>query len=144
MEYPVYRPTKRVNKETPLIPDEIDYENLLQQILLKQKIKGKKNLPPFKPADDLYDIKPYSKKQAKKLGVKIEPSTKRNKKIDVFDMNNQYILSIGDKNYKDYPTYMLENGKEYADNRRRLYKIRHNKNRNVLGSASYYADNILW
>jgi hypothetical protein len=48
-DYPVYRPTKRVNKNTPLTPDEIDTDNLLQQILLKQKYKGDKNLPPFLP-----------------------------------------------------------------------------------------------
>jgi hypothetical protein len=45
--YPVYRPTIRVNKDTPLTVSEIDPENLKEQILLKQKIKGK-NLPPFK------------------------------------------------------------------------------------------------
>lgn len=46
--YPVYRPTKRVSAATPLILKEIDPTNLQQQIKLKQKIKGKKNLPPFK------------------------------------------------------------------------------------------------
>jgi hypothetical protein len=43
----VYRPTKRVNKNTPLTIDEIDPANLKEQIALKQLIKGKKNLPPF-------------------------------------------------------------------------------------------------
>ena len=143
LDYPVYRPTKRVTKKTPLTPNEIDPENLLQQILLKQRIKGESNLPAFE-GKGLYDIKPYSYKQAEKLGVKIAPSTQKGKKIDVFDYNNQYILSIGGKGYKDYPTYLLEKGKEYADNRRRLYKIRHEKDRKVLGSAGYYADKILW
>jgi hypothetical protein len=46
--YPVYRPTKRVSKHTPLTVSEIDPENLKKQIVLKQKIKGTKNLPPFK------------------------------------------------------------------------------------------------
>ena len=46
-EYPVYRPTKRINKETPLTVNEINKTNLMKQILLKQKIKGKKNLKPF-------------------------------------------------------------------------------------------------
>lgn len=46
LDYPVYRPTKRVNKKTPLTPDEIDPNNLIQQIILKQLIKG--NLPKFK------------------------------------------------------------------------------------------------
>jgi len=143
LEYPVYRPTIRVNKNTPLTPDEIDPENLLQQILLKQKYKGDKNLPAFE-GKGLYDIKPYSYKQAEKLGVKIAPSTNPKKKIDVFDYNKQFILSIGAKGYSDYPTYTAEKGKEYADERRRLYKIRHNKDRNKEGSAGYYADQILW
>ena len=46
--YPVYRPTKRITKDTPLLPNEIDKGNLKQQIILKQKIKGNKNLPAFK------------------------------------------------------------------------------------------------
>ena len=45
--YPVYRPTVRVNKNTPLIPSEISPSNLKKQIALKQKIKGSKNLPKF-------------------------------------------------------------------------------------------------
>ena len=47
LEYPVYRPTKRVNKHTPLTVDEIDPKNLKKQIALKQIIKGEHNLPPF-------------------------------------------------------------------------------------------------
>ena len=46
-EYPVYRPTKRISKDTPLTPDEIDPENLKLQIKEKQKIKGDRNLSAF-------------------------------------------------------------------------------------------------
>jgi hypothetical protein len=46
--YPVYRPSVRVNKSTPLTVQEIDPSNLKKQISLKQQIKGKTNLPPFK------------------------------------------------------------------------------------------------
>ena len=45
--YPVYRPTKRVSKKTPLLASEIDPKNLQRQIALKQSIRGSKNLPPF-------------------------------------------------------------------------------------------------
>jgi hypothetical protein len=45
--YPVYRPTKRVTKDTPLLPSEIDPTNLKKQIQRKQKIKGERNLEPF-------------------------------------------------------------------------------------------------
>jgi hypothetical protein len=46
--YPVYRPTVRINKNTPLTIYEIDKNDLKKQIKLKQKIKGTANLPPFK------------------------------------------------------------------------------------------------
>jgi hypothetical protein len=46
--YPVYRPTKIVNKTTPLTINEINPTNLKKQIILKQKLKGNYNLPPFK------------------------------------------------------------------------------------------------
>ena len=91
-----------------------------------------------------YKIDPEAKKVAKKLGVKIEPSKKKFKKIDVFDFNNQYITSVGDTRYNDYRSYIKEKGKEYADTRRRLYKIRHQKNRLIEGTPSYYADQLLW
>jgi hypothetical protein len=48
LNYPVYRPTVRINKLTPLIPSEIDKLNLKEQILLKQLLRGDYNLPPFK------------------------------------------------------------------------------------------------
>jgi hypothetical protein len=44
--YPVYRPTIRVNKNTPLTATEVDPVQLKKQIKLKQKIRGS-NLPPF-------------------------------------------------------------------------------------------------
>ena len=92
----------------------------------------------------MYDISKYSFDQAKKLGVKIKQSTRKGKKIDVLDWNGQYILSIGDIRYDDYTTYLKNKGKEYAEERRRLYRIRHKKNAEILGSRAYYAFNILW
>ena len=47
-KYPTYRPTKRISKMTPLTVHEINPSNLKTQIALKQMIKGKSNLPPFK------------------------------------------------------------------------------------------------
>lgn len=46
--YPVYRPFKRINKQSPLTVYEIDPNQVKEQIKLKQKIRGNKNLPPFK------------------------------------------------------------------------------------------------
>jgi hypothetical protein len=92
----------------------------------------------------MYEITQYSKDQAKKLGVMIKPSTRKNKKIDVFDKNLEYITSIGDNRYKDFPTYKKEKGEEYANKRREAYKKRHEKDRHTRGTAGYYADKILW
>jgi hypothetical protein len=92
----------------------------------------------------MYNITDYSYNRAKELNVLIRPSIKKNKKIDVFNNKGEYMLSIGDDRYKDYPTYLKEKGKQYADVRRNLYKIRHNKDRKITGSAGFYADKILW
>tara|TARA_R110000823_G_scaffold198573_1_gene329740 strand:- start:1486 stop:1767 length:282 start_codon:yes stop_codon:yes gene_type:complete len=92
----------------------------------------------------MYSIKPRQKRAAKRLGVSIKPSTDSKKKVDVFDKDNKKLASIGDINYNDYASYIKSNGLEYADNRKRLYKIRHEKTRKVVGSKSYYADQILW
>tara|TARA_R110000868_G_scaffold321239_2_gene582291 strand:+ start:405 stop:767 length:363 start_codon:yes stop_codon:yes gene_type:complete len=45
--YPVYRPTKRITKDTPLTASEINPFLAKKQIKLKQKIKGNNNLPDF-------------------------------------------------------------------------------------------------
>jgi len=92
----------------------------------------------------MYVISDYSKKRAKSLGVKIRPSEKIDKKIDVFDWNGQYITSIGAHGYNDYPTYLKLKGKKYADERRRLYHLRHEKDLERIGSRGYYSANLLW
>jgi len=90
----------------------------------------------------VYKITNYSYKKAEENDLNIVPSKKKNKKIDVYK-NGEYIASIGDKRYNDYPTYLIKNGKQYADERRKLYYKRHNAN-----SSKYSADNlaklILW
>jgi hypothetical protein len=95
--------------------------------------------------NEQYEILPYTKKIAKKMGVSVQPSTLRNYKIDVFNSKNgEYITSCGDKRYLDYPYYLLLFGQEKADERRRLYKIRHDKYRNIPNSRSFFADKLLW
>ena len=96
-----------------------------------------------------YDIKPRTYKIAEKLGVKIYPSDNPKYKLEIYDANGQFITYSGDANYKDYPTYLEmekkgEVPKGYADKRRKLYKIRHQKDRSVKGSAGWYADKLLW
>jgi hypothetical protein len=91
-----------------------------------------------------YRITQYSKTQAEKLGVTIKPSSVQGKKIDVFNKKGEKIASIGALGYSDYPTYLKDKGKEYADSRRKLYKERHESDRHVRGSAGFFADKILW
>ena len=74
--------------------------------------------------------------KAKKLGVSVRVSESPGKKLDVYK-NGIRVASIGDLSYEDYNTHRDEE-------RRRLYKIRHEKTRHKKGSPSYYADQILW
>jgi hypothetical protein len=87
----------------------------------------------------MYTILPYTKEKAKQLGVTVTPSTKKGKKLDVYK-NGKLIASIGDINYSDFPTYVKEKGLKYAEERRRMYRLRHTKN--TLGEQ--LALNILW
>ena len=91
-----------------------------------------------------YKITKRQLKNAKRLNVSIKPSTNKNKKIDVFNKEGKKLYSIGDINYNDYDLYIKKKGLEYANSRRLLYKIRHNKYRTKIGTRSYYSDQILW
>jgi len=91
----------------------------------------------------VYKIKQYSFDQADKLGVTIKPSTKKGKKIDVFKGDDK-VASIGALGMSDYPTYIDEKGLDFAQNRRRLYRIRHNKNIYKKDTPGFYASRILW
>jgi hypothetical protein len=90
-----------------------------------------------------YNIKQYTFDKARKMGVEVKPSSVKSKKIDVFKEGKK-IASIGALGMNDYPTYLQTKGKAYADERRRLYKIRHQSTRDKIGSPSYYADKLLW
>ena len=91
----------------------------------------------------MYSITQYTRKQAKRLGVTVKPSTNPTKKIDVFK-RNQKIASVGAYGMMDYPSYIQANGLKFANNRRRLYKIRHTKDRTKKGTPGYFADKLLW
>jgi len=95
-----------------------------------------------------YRITPYTLKQAKRLGVVVKPSRVSGKKIDVFK-DGKKVASVGATGYADYPTFlgMERSGKVergYAERRRKAYKFRHAKDRRVVGSRGYYADQLLW
>jgi hypothetical protein len=96
----------------------------------------------------MYSIKKYTYNKAKKLGVIVKPSTNKTKKIDVFrkgtDGNKKKIASVGANGMNDYPTYIQKRGLAYAKTRRRLYRIRHERDRHIRGTPGYYADKLLW
>ena len=67
----------------------------------------------------VYQIKPYSYEQAKKLNVEVKPSTRKDKKIDVYK-DKKYICSIGDihmiirHTYKIMVLHMQMKGENYT------------------------------
>lgn len=91
----------------------------------------------------MYKITKYTLRKAKKLGLVVKPSSNKTKKIDVYKQGKK-IASIGAQGMNDFPTYINKNGLPYAKTRRRLYRIRHNKDRHIKGSNGWLADNLLW
>tara|TARA_R110000868_G_scaffold327067_1_gene588095 strand:+ start:184 stop:528 length:345 start_codon:yes stop_codon:yes gene_type:complete len=111
-----------------------------------------------------YKILPYSYDQAKKLDVVILPSSNPKKKIDVYQkidvpplkysdskkkkvkapVGSKKVASIGAINNLDYPYYMKIEGKAYADERRRLYRLRHKGEEKRKGKPGYFSWFLLW
>jgi len=89
-----------------------------------------------------YKILPYTLEKAKHLGVTIKNSSNPKKKIDVFK-NGKKIASIGAIGFLDYPHY-LEQDKQLAEDKKKAYKARHEKDRKKVGSNGWWADNLLW
>jgi len=97
----------------------------------------------------MYSIKKYTYNKAKKLGVIVKPSTNKTKKIDVFtrtksEKGMKKVASVGANGMNDYPTYIQKRGLAYAKTRRRLYRMRHERDRHIRGTPGYYADQLLW
>lgn len=90
-----------------------------------------------------YTITNYTFLQAKKLGLTVRPSSNKTKKIDIFKQGKK-IASVGAAGMNDYPTFMKLKGKKFAKTRRRLYKMRHEKDRHVKWSRGWLADKLLW
>jgi hypothetical protein len=95
----------------------------------------------------MYNITEYTKNRAKIIGVTVKPSTRKNKKIDVY-YKGKKIASVGDKRYKDFPTYIKEKGMEFANKKKYLYYKRH-ANEPVFDddgniTNSFFAKFLLW
>ena len=90
-----------------------------------------------------YTITRYTRKKALRHGVTVKLAKNPKKKLDVFRKGIK-VAEIGGTGYKDYPTYIQSHGKTYAKERRRLYRIRHAKDRTRKNTAGYYSDVLLW
>jgi len=92
----------------------------------------------------MYRISPYTKKKAEMLNVIVYPSENPKYKIDIYDHKGLYLFSGGAKGMMDYPSYIKKRGQEYADERRRLYRIRHKKEIEAEGTRGWYIAKLLW
>ena len=94
---------------------------------------------------DSYKIQPYTLERAKELGLKVQPSSKKKYKIEVYDgTTGDFLFYGGDSNYSDYPNYIVSHGKSFADERRKLYYKRHNKEIRNVGSKGSIIAFLLW
>ena len=89
-----------------------------------------------------YSISAYTKNKARAIGVTVRPSTRKGKKIDVFK-NGKKVASVGALGYNDFTTFSRKS-KSNANERRRLYHIRHKKDSARKGTPGYYAAKLLW
>lgn len=151
--YPVYRPFKRITEDTPLTVSEIDPEQAKEQIKLKQVIKGKKNLPPFKPLEGsglnkskeiLKWSNPYKvQEMANKYfdsNVKIHLSDKKEKKYMLQDDKGKWV-HFGQMGYQDFTKHQDE------DRRRRYLNRATNMRgdwRDDLYSPNNLSIHLLW
>jgi len=119
-----------------------------------KRFKKAKTKTKNKKGGGAYKITNYTYKQAKRLGVVVKPSTDKTKKIDVYrtsktgaDVKNKTwkkIASVGANGMNDFPTYIQKRGLAFAKTRRRLYKMRHDKDRKTKWTRGWLADKLLW
>jgi hypothetical protein len=149
-DYPVYRPTVRINKNTPLLPSEIDSKNLVEQINLKQIIRGDSNLPKFIPKTKEEELHNYSnfntvyknaKKYFKNIDFNIDISTHKNKKFMIHSKESNKWIHFGQFGYEDFTKHL-------DDSRRKLYIKRASKIKGNWENDPYSPNNlslhILW
>lgn len=95
-----------------------------------------------------YRITTEIKQRANALNIEVKPSTRAGKKLDAYTKDGEYINSFGASGYKDYHIWKRTKGEAYANERRRLYHIRHEneapKTKNGKLTSSYLAKKILW
>ncbi len=92
----------------------------------------------------MYAISKATHNKASAMGYLVRPSTRKGKKMDVFDKKTgKKVASIGQKGAMDYHMYVKSktHGESYARERRRLYLIRHKHNNKMSGRL---AKALLW
>jgi hypothetical protein len=92
----------------------------------------------------MYRILPYTYEKAKQMDLQVFPSGNPKYKIEVYDKNGLFLFYGGSASYSDYPHYIQSHGVDYADNRRRLYHIRHKKEIDKVGSRGAVIASLLW
>jgi hypothetical protein len=96
-----------------------------------------------------FKISEYHLNKAGQLGVTINYSKNKLKKLDVFK-NGKKIASIGATGYWDYVSYLKAENEGYfpegyAEKRRKLYKMRHKEeSKQKTNTAGFLAYKILW
>lgn len=146
-DYPVYRPTKRITKGTPLTVDEIDPKQAKKQIALKQIIKGESNLPPFYSKDK--EILKWSnpsevlKKKNKYLGedIPLYLSSRKDKKYMVLNPTTNKFVHFGQMGYQDYTHH--KNSMKRDNYLKRSKNIKGDWKNNIY-SPNNLSINILW
>jgi len=79
-----------------------------------------------------------AKANAKKIGYDVKFSTRKGKKLDVFDKDNNKVGTIGAIGYTDF----LTNGGDKV--KQKSYLARHKETRMKKFSNSWFAWKILW
>jgi hypothetical protein len=95
-----------------------------------------------------YQITQEIKNRAKALGITLTKSKNKAKKLDAYK-DGEFQASFGATGYKDYHIYKATEGAKVANEKRKQYKARHEKDRNVKYrdgklTAGWLADNVLW
>lgn len=95
-----------------------------------------------------YTITNEIRRRAEKLGVSVKSSSNPKKKLDVYKDGVKQ-ASIGATGYPDYHIYKAKKGETVANQKRKQYKQRHEKDRKVKYrdrklTAGYLADRLLW
>lgn len=85
-----------------------------------------------------------------KSGWSIKVSNKKNKKYDVFNSENKYITSFGDKRYEHYfdllghYSNLNHNDETRLKNFRNRFRSKYEANKNNPESALFWSWNLLW